>query len=77
MLDQAEGERIVSVLGSKRVYMHQHHGPIVAAKTVARALDDIYYLERCAKLQIVAESTGRKLLTVDYATAKQFREETD
>lgn len=61
-------------MGDKRVYMHQHHGPIVAAKTVARALDDMYFLERAAQVQVAAESTGRPLLIVDDATARSFRE---
>lgn len=77
VLDDSEGERIVSVMGEKRVYMHQHHGPIVAARTVARALDDMYFLERAAKVQIMAESTGRKLLTVEDRTARSFREASD
>jgi len=51
---------------------------MVLAPTIAEAWDDLYYLERAAEVQVLAMSTGRKVLAVDPAIAaetyKQMRE---
>jgi ribulose-5-phosphate 4-epimerase/fuculose-1-phosphate aldolase len=59
-LNAAEGARVAGLLGeSKRVLMMGNHGVLVIGDTVAEAFDDMYYLERAAKVQILALSTGR------------------
>jgi len=54
----------------------KNHGVIVVGPTVADALDDLYYLERAAQIQVTALSTGEKLALVPEAvaaeTARQF-----
>ena len=56
----------------------KHHGVMVLAPTIAEAWDDLYYLERAAEVQVLAMSTGRKVLPVDpeiaAATYQQMRE---
>jgi len=56
-----EGERIASCLGDKRIMMMANHGVLVAAKNVAQAYDELYYLERASKTLILAYSSGQPL----------------
>jgi ribulose-5-phosphate 4-epimerase/fuculose-1-phosphate aldolase len=61
VVDDAEGDRLASVLGAKRVMFLANHGIIVA---VAEAFDALYYLERACRLQVLAHSMGGKLRAV-------------
>ena len=64
VVDQAEGDRLAGVLGSKRVMFLANHGVLVAGATVAQAFDSLYYLERAARVQVLARATGLKLRAV-------------
>ncbi|KAK7230683.1 actin binding protein [Aureococcus anophagefferens] len=57
---QGEGDRLAEVMGSKRVLMHQSHGPITCGDSVAEAFDEIYYLERACEVQLLAMNTGSR-----------------
>ena len=59
-----EGERMVEVLGDKRILFLANHGVLVVGETVAGAFDDLYFLERACQLQVLAMSTGRPLKRV-------------
>jgi len=76
VLDDAEGDRIAAALSDKSVLFMKNHGVIDVGPTVADALDDLYYLERAAQIQVTALSTGEKLALVPEAvaaeTARQF-----
>lgn len=61
VLDGTEGDRICGALGDKRILFLANHGVIVVGETVARAFDDLYYLERACQLQVLAMQTGRPL----------------
>jgi ribulose-5-phosphate 4-epimerase/fuculose-1-phosphate aldolase len=64
-LDSTEGERVASLLGAdKNILFLGNHGVIVIADSVARAFDELYYLEKAARLQVIALSTGRELALV-------------
>jgi ribulose-5-phosphate 4-epimerase/fuculose-1-phosphate aldolase len=63
-LDEGEGDRIAAALGDADVIFMRHHGVMVLAPTIAKAWDDLYYLERAAEVQVIAESTGRRLIPV-------------
>lgn len=63
-LDQSEGDRIAAALGDADVIFMRHHGVMVLAPTIAKAWDDLYYLERAAEVQILAEATGRRPIPV-------------
>ena len=54
-----EGRRIASKLGNKKVIFLANHGVVVVGPNVAEAFDDLYYLERAAMLQVLAQSTGK------------------
>lgn len=58
VVDDAEGDRLARVLGTKRVLFLANHGVIVAGPTVAEAYDLLYYLERACRLQVLARATG-------------------
>jgi ribulose-5-phosphate 4-epimerase/fuculose-1-phosphate aldolase len=77
-LDGTEGARIAAAVGDADVVFMKHHGVMVLAPTIAEAWDDLYYLERAAEVQVLAMSTGRKVLPVDAgiaeATYRQMRE---
>ena len=58
VVDDAEGDRLARVLGSKRVLFLANHGVIVVGPSVAEAFDSLYYLERACRLQVLARATG-------------------
>jgi ribulose-5-phosphate 4-epimerase/fuculose-1-phosphate aldolase len=74
-LDEAEGDRIAASLGDADIVFMRNHGVMVVAPTIAEAWDDIYYLERACQAQVLAESTGRRLVPVpDAIAARTYRQ---
>jgi ribulose-5-phosphate 4-epimerase/fuculose-1-phosphate aldolase len=78
-LDDAEGDRLCAALGDADVFFMANHGVMVCADTIANAFDDLYYLERAAMVQVLAQSTGGtlRLIPDDIAarTAAQHAQE--
>lgn len=76
-LDGTEGDRIAAAMGNADIAFMRNHGVLVVGPTIAEAWDDLYYLERAAQAQWLAESTGRTLKPVApemaAATAAQMR----
>lgn len=63
-LDEAEGERLAAAAKTDPdadVLFLMHHGISIGGPTIAVAFDDLYYLERACKQQVLAMSTGRPL----------------
>ena len=77
-LDHGEGERIAAAIGSADIVFMKHHGVMVVSGNVAEAWDDLYYLERAAEVQCIAQATGRPIVPVApevaAATAHQMRQ---
>ena len=69
-LSAQEGDRMCRALGDKDILFLRNHGVIVAGPTVAKAYDDLYYLERTAMVQVLAMQTGRELHNIDEAMAE-------
>ena len=69
-LDAAEGARIVSGLKNADILFLANHGIIVTGPSIDIAFDDLYYLERACQAQVLAQSTGRKLMPVNATLAK-------
>jgi ribulose-5-phosphate 4-epimerase/fuculose-1-phosphate aldolase len=46
VLDNSEGDQLADIMLEKRVLMHQSHGVIICAETIAACFDLLYYLER-------------------------------
>jgi ribulose-5-phosphate 4-epimerase/fuculose-1-phosphate aldolase len=78
-LANEEGDRICNALGNNNVVFMQHHGVIVCGDNMAYAFDDLYYLERCCMVQVLAQGTGGKLKRVPEkmvaAVARQIESE--
>lgn len=74
-LDSDEGARIARAAGDRRVVFLANHGVVVLGPDVARAFDDLYYLERACRNQVLAMSTGRPLKRVPEAEAERTRRE--
>lgn len=60
-LDLREGERIARAMEGADVVFLGNHGVIVCGERIDWAYDDLYYLERACRVQVLAESTGRRL----------------
>jgi ribulose-5-phosphate 4-epimerase/fuculose-1-phosphate aldolase len=63
-LDAGEGDRIAAALTDKRILFLANHGVITVGPSVAAAFDDLYYLERACRNQVLAMATGRPLKRV-------------
>ena len=77
-----EGERIAAQAASDPAIdtmVLANHGVVCSGPSVAQAFDDLYYLERAARQQILAQSTGQALMLIPddvvELTARQFRDD--
>jgi ribulose-5-phosphate 4-epimerase/fuculose-1-phosphate aldolase len=79
VLDSEEGDRICAQIEHADVLFLANHGVIVCGDSVAKAFDDLYYLERACLVQVLAENTGRSLKLIPESiaaiTARQMAEE--
>ncbi|MEL6734573.1 MAG: aldolase [Pseudomonadota bacterium] len=77
---EEEGERIAAQAKDNAhidCMFLANHGVVCSGLSVAQAFDDLYYLERAARQQVLAQSTGLPLKLIPDATveltAEQFR----
>ncbi len=70
-LDEAEGDRIAAALGDADIMFMKHHGVMVVGPTIAKAWDDLYYLERACEVQRLAQASGRALVPIPVDIAEQ------
>jgi ribulose-5-phosphate 4-epimerase/fuculose-1-phosphate aldolase len=63
-LDSGEGRRMAAALGDKSVLMLRNHGVAVTGASIAEAFNTLYFFERAAMTQILAQSSGQKLRLV-------------
>ncbi|CAN7343153.1 class II aldolase/adducin family protein [Mesorhizobium sp. LjRoot246] len=59
--DAAEGQRLAAAFGNRSVIIMGNHGVTVTGRTVAEAFEDLYFVERAAKILVLAYSTGQPL----------------
>ena len=59
-----EGERLGNMMGEKTVMFMKNHGVLVATDSIAKAYRMLYLLERVCRMQILAMSTGEKILPI-------------
>ncbi len=59
--DAEEGERLAAAFGNHSTLIMGNHGVSVSAPTVAEAFEDLYFLERAARIYLIALSTGEAL----------------
>jgi len=77
-LSDEEGDRLAGLLdGGNRlnVLLMGNHGVLVAAPTVALALDEMYYFERAAETVMLAHASGKPLRIVSDAVARRTAEQ--
>lgn len=74
-LDMVEGERIARTMGDADVAFLGNHGIVVCGDRIDYAYDDLYYLERECQLQVLAASSGHKLLPLDDVLASRVAEQ--
>lgn len=70
-----EGERIANAIGNYSSVMMANHGVTTLGATVAEAWDALYHLERAAKTQLLAYSTGQELNVMPDALAEEVAQE--
>lgn len=80
VLDTDEADRIADAMGDKNILFMANHGITVSGPTVAKAWEELYYLNQACTAQVLAMSTGRPLRVIpdDKAaeTARQIEMET-
>ena len=67
-LDSGEGRRMAAALGDKSVLLLRNHGVAVTGASIADAFNTLYFFERAAMTQILAQSSGQKLRLVPEPT---------
>ncbi len=70
-LSTEEGDRIAASIGDADIIFMKNHGVMVVAPTIAKAWDDLFYLERAAQAEVLALSTGRKLAALPQSMIDQ------
>jgi ribulose-5-phosphate 4-epimerase/fuculose-1-phosphate aldolase len=75
-LDPSEGERIARAMGKADIAFLGNHGVVVCGSRMDYAYDDLYYLERACMTQILAQSSGLKLMPVQTDLAQRVCEQT-
>jgi ribulose-5-phosphate 4-epimerase/fuculose-1-phosphate aldolase len=63
-LDSSEGRRMAAALGDKAVLLLRNHGVVVTGASIADAFNSLYFFERAAMTQILAQSSGHKIRLV-------------
>lgn len=63
-LGNEEGNRLASAMQNKTILLMAGHGVTVTGVSMQEAFNDLYYLERAAMFQVMALSTGKKMLTI-------------
>jgi ribulose-5-phosphate 4-epimerase/fuculose-1-phosphate aldolase len=74
-LDASEGDRLCRALGNRRILFLANHGVVATGPTIAAAFDDLYYLERAAHIQVLAQSTGQPLRIVGDDIRRKVRQQ--
>jgi ribulose-5-phosphate 4-epimerase/fuculose-1-phosphate aldolase len=70
-LDLDERDRLVKSLGDKKVMILLNHGLLAAGETIPEAFIKTYYLEKACEVQILAQSSGGKLITPSETICEQ------
>ncbi|MFK7855133.1 MAG: aldolase [Granulosicoccus sp.] len=79
-LDEQEGQRIAQQASSSPnadVFFLANHGVVVGAPDIATAFDDLYYLERACRQQVLALQTGAPLKLIPEAIVKHTAEQSN
>lgn len=61
-LELDERERLVADLGTQKTMIMRNHGLLTVGATIAEAFYLIYYLEKSCEVQVLAQSSGAKIV---------------
>lgn len=75
-LSDSVGERLAKTIADAEILMMGNHGVMTIADSIAQAFDDLYFLERAAKTQLLAMSTGEPLENLEPAMIAQVAKQT-
>jgi|ERR1712130_87685 len=70
-----QGDEIAAAMAGKRLFFHRNHGVILGVENVARAVDDLYYLERACEVVVKAKSMGEELNVITDQAAQAFMDD--
>ena len=73
--DASEGDKIGEALGDKKACILKNHGLLTVGSSVEEVAWWFISMERCCQAQILAESTGSKVHSVNHETALKTRNE--
>lgn len=73
--DSSEGDRIGEALGDKKAAILKNHGLLTVGGSVEEVAWWFISMERCCQAQILAESTGSKVHSIDHEVALKTRNE--
>ena len=71
--DTSEGDRIGAALEDKKAVILQNHGLLTVGKSIEECIFWFVTMERTCQSQILAESTGNKIIKIDHETALRTR----
>jgi ribulose-5-phosphate 4-epimerase/fuculose-1-phosphate aldolase len=75
-LADSVGERMARMLDDAEVLFLGNHGVMTVAATVAQGYDDLYFVERAARTQLLAMSTGKALAELNLDLVRQVAAQT-
>jgi len=73
----AEGARLAEVMGDKQVMFMKNHGVLTVGDTVGQAFRRLYLIERVAKAQVLAMSTGKPLAPISEEMIRELQAPVD
>ena len=76
-LDLDERGRLVRDLGDKKVMVLRNHGLLTCGRTIPEAFILMYYLERSCEVQILAQSSGDKIVVPPQAVCEKSAAQQD
>lgn len=76
-LNRSEGERMLRVLGEKSVLVLANHGIVTTGSSVAEAFNSLYFFERAAQTQLLAQASGKPLRIVSDEVVERTRRQFD
>jgi ribulose-5-phosphate 4-epimerase/fuculose-1-phosphate aldolase len=68
-LGVGERERLIQALGSAPALILRNHGTLTVGPSVGHAFVEMFYLEKAARAQLLAQATGKQLTFPDAVTA--------
>lgn len=78
-LSTGERERLVAALGTHNALVLRNHGTLTGGKSVGAAFVEMFYLEKAAQAQLIAQACGTELIIPDEAvcaiTNEQWQED--